>query len=330
VETWGDVLFLALPTGKAKPVEVQVLPGQAVPARSGQQGLRRAEVRVRGETAAQVAAGALDPSMPKGEMSPEQAGELVRAVKEMGIDKFVEQMMADAISKIESAAESQSRQPGSPVRVTDQMARDFIERISDGLRDFLRASDLKGNMTAVFDRAPDKNFLEALRAVRFGLETVVFPGDKAQRLNRNDLEGLIVQTVRSLATFNPVAAENRGAIPVISEDIGASYFENNPNLFGVGLDDDGSITGETFLEIAEHVTRIAAGIVYTRLKMEGKAPSPAEINAELCKLLFQLDAVARDEAVFSMNGRHLIVHRSALLAALQRTYQAQASIQKAA
>ena len=98
METWGDVLF-ALPTGKAKPVEVQVLPGQAVPARSGQQGLRRAEVRVRGETAAQVAAGALDPSMPKGDVS--RAGRRAcRAVKEMGIDKFVEQMMADAISKI--------------------------------------------------------------------------------------------------------------------------------------------------------------------------------------------------------------------------------------
>lgn len=289
----------------------------------------RSEQRVAEKASVETVAGQVAEALKPGAVNPlggAEAGAIVQSVEVIGVSEFVARMVATAEIQLEAAARNASRAP-SVVLVTDVMARDFIGKISAGLRNFLQVFNLKGNITAVIDQDPDKNFLEALRAIRFGIDTVVFPSDKAQRLNRGDLDGLIVQTVRSLGTFNPVAAENRGAIPVVGEDLGAGYFSNE-NLFGVGHQTEG-IEGETFLEVVENVARIAAGIVYAQLKMKGRAPSAGEINAELCKLLFQLD-VAQDQPVFSMNGRHLVVHRGALLAAIQSAYLAQSETQKSA
>jgi signal transduction histidine kinase len=216
-------------------------------------------------------------------------------------------------------AEITAKASATTVRVTKEMADAMVQRVLAALE----ASKIKGNLTIGFDVSPDKNFMEAMRALKDRIGTAVFPKDQSRKLDRKSLEGVIIQTVGSLKSYNPLAAENARAVPVLSQNLDSEYFANEA-LFGVGS--DGNVQGEPFLDVAENVVRIAVGLLKADLMTKGLKSE--EINDKLLEMLFNLK-VGSSHGVLSMNGRHLVVHREAL-EQIMREYQASSEVSKAA
>jgi len=243
----------------------------------------------------------------------------VRAIYEVTLrgdqDALVETLKRIAEKQIAEASMS-----AGTARVTREMAVATIDMIIEALK----AAGVKGNLTMIFDVSPDKNFMEALQAVKDEIGTAVFTKGAVRNLDRKALEGVTVQTVGSLKSYKPLAAENAEAVPVLSQNLGSDYFANEV-LFGVGLD-AGDVQGEPFLEVTENVLRMAVGLLKADLMTRGM--DPEEINAKLMEILFKLDTDS-GRGVLSVNGRHLVVHREALQQMMVE-YQATAEIQRAA
>lgn len=243
----------------------------------------------------------------------------VRAIYEVTLrgdqDALVETLKRIAEKQIAEASMS-----AGTARVTREMAVATINMIIEALK----AAGVKGNLTMIFDVSPDKNFMEALQAVKDEIGTAVFTKGAVRNLDRKALEGVTIQTVGSLKSYKPLAAENAEAVPVLSQNLGSDYFANEV-LFGVGLD-AGDVQGEPFLEVTENVLRMAVGLLKADLMTRGMEPE--EINAKLMEILFKLDTDS-GRGVLSVNGRHLVVHREALQQMMVE-YQATAEIQRAA
>ncbi len=238
---------------------------------------------------------------------------LIEAVK-----RFAEEQMAKAEVEVAAGASA------ATVQVTKETADAMVQRVLEALK----ANGIKSNLTVIFDVSPDRNFTEALRALKDRIGTAVFTKENGPILDRKALEGVTIQTVPNLKGYKPLAAENTGAVPVLSQDLGSDYFSNEV-LFGIGLD-AGNIRGEPFLEVVENVVRIASGLL-----MAGRIRSPedlkdpakiAEIKAELAHILFKMDT---DPGILTLEGRNLIVHRG-LLQKFILEYQASSAVQKAA
>lgn len=220
-----------------------------------------------------------------------------------------------------------SVQPGAtPGVVENVMDEAMVKRIVAAME----ARGIKGNLTMVFADPSDVNLIKALQTMKDVIGTAVFPTENVRDLDRKALEGLTIQTVKKLEDYNPVLAENSNAVPVMAVNPGADIISKDA-FFGVGLE-PGNVQGGPFLEEMEYVARIVGGLFIAARKSSESAqePSSEEINAELLKILFQLDIGAGNgPRVFSMDGKNLVIHREALQQIMVE-YQAASAVRQAA
>ena len=297
-----------------------VVPGEKVTIAPKPRAEARSEQRVVSQPTAEVLATVLKPGVGgASSLNPAELREVEALVAQGKLEELTD-LLRKTAKVLMDKAEVSVNVSATTVKVTKDMAEIMVKNILTALE----ASGIKGNLTIGFDVSPDRNFMEALQAVKDGIGTAVFTKDKSRKLDRKALEGVTIQTVGSLKSYKPLAAENAGAVPVLSQNLESDYFSNEA-LFGVGLD-AGKIQGEPFLEVAENVVRIAAGLLKADLMTKGLKPE--EINAKLLGILFKLN-VGSSHGVLSMSGRHLVVHREALQQ-IMLEYQAAAEVRKAA